>query len=71
MGTNLPSAEELEKRAARERAEVEQAYTHVRRDVREKMDVGRKIQRRPAAAYGAAAIISLLAGYKIGRALKD
>jgi hypothetical protein len=73
MGTNRPSAEELDKlenRAARQRQEVGQTYSQVREDFRKETSLGRQIQRRPAAAYGVAGFFGLIMGYKLGRALK-
>ncbi len=70
MGTNRPSAEELEQKANRERTAVERTYTQLRRDLREQTDVRTQILRRPAAAYGVAGFFGLIMGYKFGRALK-
>jgi hypothetical protein len=76
MGTNRPSAEELEKQnlerqANEQRQAVKHTFAEVRREVRDEMNIGRQIRRRPAAAYGIAAFFSLMMGYKLGRALKS
>lgn len=68
------SVDELENRAARERERINRKVAELRHEVRREMDIrGRiedRIAERPAAAYGAAAGLALVAGYAVARMLK-
>ena len=74
MSTNNLSVAELEQRAAREREEVAQDLSRVRKDLRRELDVRHRfeneIRTRPALFYGVAAGCSLLIGYFFARLLK-